>query len=840
MRITRRCVMALCACMPALPPHPASAASMAAPTVSPRVSPAAAPKATPKAAPKVTPSVLAVVELNLAGASLGNKLAAAGDVNGDGYQDIVATSNGASNGDGTCIASVHVFTGSADGLQQTPAWTVTFTDTSETNGLPVAGVGDTNKDGYDDLLIGHPAATNTSGATTAGKIMLFLGAATLPAQTPDFVVESSVKGNKLGFSVAAAGDVNGDGYADFAAGAPFAESGSSEANEGRVTVWYGGTTGVSSDPAWNAESNFLGAQLGCTIATAGDVNADGYDDLAATACFYDGPETDEGQIRLYLGGATGLELTPAWTAEGNGNSLIAGTSLSGAGDVNGDGYSDLLVGIPFSDEQFSNAGLVRIYLGNATGLMETPAWNFAQPQDQGNFAQALFAPGDLTGDGLDDALMGTGLYDIGGLKDAGLVVLMPGSAAAPPTEPVWRLEGDRASSYLGTALTYAGDLTGDGCGELVVGAPGYSNPETSEGRLLIYTVDANDRDGDAFCAGSAVYSDCNDTLASAYPGADEVPGNGIDESCDGQELCFVDADQDGYADVNAAPVPSLDLTCSSPGMLPASTGPADCDDTRSDVSPAAPEVCDTADNDCDKSIDEGVTTHYLIDQDDDGYGAPDQGVEDCSLPIGYVEDPQDPALTDCNDAQSNIHPGAEELPDDGIEQNCDGQELCYVDADNDGYRPDPVSTLLSADLDCTDPGEAQGVDPAGDCDDASATFNPGVLEVCDAQDNDCNLVIDNNTAVDCASGDFDGDGFTELAGDCEDQQADIFPSAEEVCDDRDNNCDAATDEGGVCDTPTPEGDGGGCGCTSTQDLPVSPLPLAGILLLGLRWRRPRR
>lgn len=795
-----------------------------------------------RAAPAGAPSVLATIEVSSAGARLGKRLAAGGDINGDRYRDVLVTANGSSNGDGTRTEYAHIFLGSAQGLSSTPAWTLTVLSASETYDLSVAGVGDVNGDGYDDLLVGHPSHTNAGGGTTAGKIMLFLGSSTLPATTPDFEVESSTKGNLLGYTVSGAGDVNGDGYADFAAGSPFAESTSGESNEGRVTLWYGGPAGVSSDPPWNAESNFKGAQLGCALASAGDVNGDAFDDLLATACFFDGPETDEGQVRLYLGSSSGLSLTPDWTAEGDAAGIIAGSVLSGAGDLNGDGFDDILVGIPLSDEQATDSGLVRVYLGSAGGPAAAAAWTFSQPQQQGLFAEALFGPGDLTGDGNDDALMSTGYYDAGSLKDSGLAVLVPGTVSAPPTEPVWRLEGDKASGNFGRTIIYAGDVTGDGCGELVIGAPGYSSPESAEGRLYVYTVDANDRDGDAFCAGSTEYADCNDDLASAFPGAVEVPGNGIDESCDGSELCFVDADHDGFADPSAAPVTSTELSCSAPGLLPSSDGPQDCDDTRADVSPASPEVCDTVDNDCDARIDEDVTTHYLLDQDADGYGSSVGGVDDCSLPTGYVEDPLDPGQYDCDDAQSNIHPGADELPDDGIEQNCDGAELCYSDADDDGYRPDTTSTLSSEDMDCLDSGEAQGADPAGDCDDTNAAFNPGVLEVCDAKDNDCNLVIDNGAAVDCATGDFDEDGYTEQSGDCQDQQSELFPGAEEVCDQRDNNCDAAIDEGDVCATPTPEDDAGGCGCTSVPTTSPSPVALLSLLFLlqGLTRARSRR
>ncbi|MFN4253787.1 MAG: right-handed parallel beta-helix repeat-containing protein, partial [Saprospiraceae bacterium] len=96
---------------------------------------------------------------------------------------------------------------------------------------------------------------------------------------------------------------------------------------------------------------------------------------------------------------------------------------------------------------------------------------------------------------------------------------------------------------------------------------------------------------------------------------------------------------------------------------------------------------------------------------------------------------------DCNDNDAAINPGATEIVDDGIDQNCDGGDLCYKDADNDGYRPDAVSTVNSADLDCADSGEAVSSDPTTDCDDTNANSYPGATEICDNKDNDCDTNI---------------------------------------------------------------------------------------------------
>jgi len=142
------------------------------------------------------------------------------------------------------------------------------------------------------------------------------------------------------------------------------------------------------------------------------------------------------------------------------------------------------------------------------------------------------------------------------------------------------------------------------------------------------------------------------------------------------------------------------------------------------------ETCDGNDNDCDGYIDEGC------DDDFDGY---------CDATMTTVGTPDvcPNGGGDCNDTNYYINPGVTEIVDNGQDDNCDGDELCYLDYDNDGYRPDDTSTVVSDDLDCTDPGEAQSSDPTGDCDDNDAAIHPGATEVCnDGIDNDCDSNID--------------------------------------------------------------------------------------------------
>ncbi|MBD2769944.1 FG-GAP repeat protein, partial [Hymenobacter sp. BT664] len=173
------------------------------------------------------------------------------------------------------------------------------------------------------------------------------------------------------------GDLNGDGYADLAAGAYLYTNG--QASEGAVFVYYGGATGLQTVPANPAaaalrlESNQANAAFGASVAGVGDLNGDGYADLAAGAPLYANGQSQEGAAFVYYGGATGLQTVPANPAaaalrlESNTPTARMANSLAGASDLNGDGYADLAIGAPQYTGGQSQAGAVFVYYGGSTG-----------------------------------------------------------------------------------------------------------------------------------------------------------------------------------------------------------------------------------------------------------------------------------------------------------------------------------------------------------------------------------------------------------------------------------------------------------------------------------------
>jgi hypothetical protein len=268
-----------------------------------------------------------------------------------------------------------------------------------------------------------------------------------------------------------------------------------------------------------------------------------------------------------------------------------------------------------------------------------------------------------------------------------------------------------------------------------------------DGIVDIGETDPLDPDTDADGATDGV--DCAPLNPSVYPGAPEIPGNDLDEDCNGYVSCYTDADDDAYgagtyddayvAENGMAIVPGA---CWSSVVDGWSENQLDCDDSESSINPSAAEVVgDGVDQDCD-----GAEICFL-DADDDGY-RPDAISTTMSADLDCIDFGEaleiDPT-GDCNDTESSVNPGAVEIPGDGIDQDCDGTELCFLDADDDGYRPDATSTTVSTDLDCLDFGEAIGTDPTNDCDDTNNAVYPGAEETCDNVDNNCDGVIPDDT-----------------------------------------------------------------------------------------------
>jgi hypothetical protein len=309
--------------------------------------------------------------------------------------------------------------------------------------------------------------------------------------TPDWTAESNQANAQFGYSVASAGDVNGDGFSDVIVGAYLFDNG--QTDEGRAYVYHGSATGLSTTPSWTAESNQAGARFGWSVSSAGDVNGDGFSDVIVGAPDFDSPELNEGRVFVYHGSATGLSTTPSWTAESNQAGAQFGWSVSSAGDVNGDGFSDVIVGAPEFDSPEANEGRVFVYHGSATGLSTTPSWTAESNQVGARFGWSVSSAGDVNGDGFSDVIVGAPEFGSPGAPEfgspelgEGRVFVYHGSATGLSTTPSWTAESNQVGARFGWSVSSAGDVNGDGFSDVIVGADGFSNGEAFEGAAFVY------------------------------------------------------------------------------------------------------------------------------------------------------------------------------------------------------------------------------------------------------------------------------------------------------------------------------------------------------------------
>jgi len=410
----------------------------------------------------------------------GRAIATAGDVNGDGFSDVVIGAYLQEDGESS-EGRAFAYFGSAGGLAASPSWTAEGNQANAFFGISVAAAGDVNGDGFADVIVGANSFDN--GEAEEGRAFLYLGSLFGLSPTPDWTAESDQTGAVFGYSVAPAGDVNGDGYGDVIVGAQMFDN--PQANEGRAFVYLGSATGPSLAPDWTAEGDQIGAAFGFSVSTAGDVNGDGFSDVVIGARAFDNGQTDEGRAFTYLGSPSGLETAPAWTAESGQPGAFYGNCVMTAGDVNGDGYSDVIVGANSYDGGQEDEGRAYAYLGSATGLAAAAAWTVESDQAGGAMGISVALAGDVNGDGYSDVIVGAHLADNGEI-DEGRAYGFLGSASGLSTSPDWTAESDQASAFFGFSVAGAGDVNGDGYGDVIVGAYGYDNGETDEGRAYAY------------------------------------------------------------------------------------------------------------------------------------------------------------------------------------------------------------------------------------------------------------------------------------------------------------------------------------------------------------------
>jgi hypothetical protein len=457
----------------------------------------------------------------------GGVVSSAGDINGDGYTDVVVGAQG-NDGGGSGSGRAYIYYG-GEKMNNTMDLIFTGELSSDWFGCSVSSAGDVNNDGYDDVAIA--AKWNDEGGGNAGRVYIYFGGSSIDNET-DIILTGQEEGIQFGTSVSSAGDVNNDGFDDLIVGMD-------KYGTGKAFLYYGGTSmddiadliftsGVDNDGFGKSVSSAgdvnndgfediivgadgfpgnayifygglimddnidlilpgisTGSRFGCSVASAGDLNNDGYDDVIVGACGNNSMGVLAGRAYIYFGGAE-MDSIVDLILSGETDDDNFGVSVSSAGDVNDDGYADVIVGA------YNNAeGRAYIFFGGSS-MNNTPDIVFKGEADQDHFGISVSNAGDVNYDGHSDILIGAEYNGAGG-RYAGRAYIYFGGESIIDTVADIILTGEAITDYFGHSVSCAGDINDDGISDVVIGAYGNNAVGAQMGRAYLYAgVDLSD------------------------------------------------------------------------------------------------------------------------------------------------------------------------------------------------------------------------------------------------------------------------------------------------------------------------------------------------------------
>ncbi|ACU61653.1 FG-GAP-like repeat-containing protein [Chitinophaga pinensis] len=410
------------------------------------------------------------LQSNQSFAFLGYSVSSAGDINGDNYDDIVLGAPGYDHPNGGNGAAF-VYYGSNRGINPTRFSMLTSNIVSGQDGTLIAGGGDVNDDGFDDIVTtaSYDSTINLDG------ICIYYGAASGITTTPVIIYGNPAYGT-FADAITISKDLDGDFIDDIVVGSGYGSHG--QTGEGIVTIIPGSPWGAEYT-AWTViEGNQLGLHLGNHVKSAGDVNGDSYNDLIIGT---------GNMVLVYFGGPGGLATTPGSSLTITAGSIHPPYALAAGGDINGDGHTDIIVGKTVYSNGQSQEGAVWVYYGNATGIDTIPATILEGNADSISYGVSVAFAGDINNDGFSDIVVGAlGQSNDINQKGEGMAYVYYGRATGLNPVPASTIQSNQKDALLGISVAGAGDVNGDGYSDVVIGAMLYTNGQEAEGAAFVY------------------------------------------------------------------------------------------------------------------------------------------------------------------------------------------------------------------------------------------------------------------------------------------------------------------------------------------------------------------